>query len=206
MSELGNSRERIVEAGLAERRRVERNLHDGAQQQLLAVAATLAQTDYVADDEVRGVVSRARATLSDALAELRALARGIHPPALSQGGLPIALPALCERAPWPVELRVDPETRDLPDAIEAATYFVIAEALTNAAKHANATRVTVTVRVADQRATVEIGDDGNGGADAGRGTGLPGLADRVDALDGHLTVRSVPAVGTTVTGEFSCAS
>ena len=164
MSELGNSRERIVEAGLAERRRVERNLHDGAQQQLLAVAATLAQTDYVADDEVRGVVSRARATLSDALAELRALARGIHPPALSQGGLPIALPALCERAPWPVELRVDPETRDLPDAIEAATYFVIAEALTNAVRHASAHKATVEVHLDGPAVRINVADDGQGGA------------------------------------------
>jgi signal transduction histidine kinase len=198
MSELGSSRERIVEAGLAERRRVERNLHDGAQQQLLAVAATLAETDFVADDELRGVVSRARASLSDALAELRALARGIHPPALSQGGLPVALPALCERAPWPVELHVDPETRDLPDAIEAAAYFVVAEVLTNAARHAGARTATVEVRLDGATVRIDVADDGRGGARLEPGGGLAGLLDRVNALGGTMVVGAAPMTGTAV--------
>ena len=198
LSELGSSRKRIVEAGLAERRRVERNLHDGAQQQLLAVAATLAQADLVSDDQVRDVVARARATLSDALSELRALARGIHPPALSQGGLPIAVPSLCDRAPWPVELHVDRETRALPHAIEAAAYFVIAEVLTNAARHADARTVKVDVRLTGPTVRIAVIDDGRGGASVRPGGGLAGLGDRVHALGGTMRVDTSRNAGTSV--------
>jgi signal transduction histidine kinase len=192
LSEVGNSRTRIVEAGLAERRRVERNLHDGAQQQFLAVAATLAQSDLVDDDHLREVLSGARATLSDALAELRNLARGIHPAILSQGGLAAALPPLCGRMPWPVDLTVDPRTAQLPEAVEAAAYFLIAELLTNAARHAQASGASVRVTVNGGMLHVRVADDGIGGATIVAGGGIEGLRDRVHALGGTLLCEGVP--------------
>jgi signal transduction histidine kinase len=188
MSELHDSRLRITEAGLVERRRVERNLHDGAQQQFLAVAATLAQTDLVGDEEVREIVATARATLLEALAELRALARGIHPAALSQGGLTAALPSLCERAPWPVALRVAPDVERLPDAVETAAYFLVAEVLANADRHSQAARVTVELEREGDLLHICVSDDGIGGARIVARGGLAGLDDRVRALGGTLKV------------------
>ncbi len=194
MAELRRSQARIVESGLAERRRVERNLHDGAQQQLLGVAATLAQADLVQDDQIRDVVTQARSGLKEALAELRTLARGIHPAALSQGGLAAALPSLCERAPWPVRLRVDPAVGDLDDNTATAVYFVVAELLTNAAKHAQASSASITVRISSddppshRSVCVIVSDDGVGGAHVVPGGGLSGLRDRVEALSGTLTL------------------
>lgn len=189
LSQLHDSRLRIVEETLAERRRVERDLHDGAQQQFLAVAATLAQTDLVADEDVRRIVATARATLSDALAELRSLARGIHPAALSQGGLRAALPALRDRAPWPVRLDLAPDLDDLPETITAATYFLVAELLSNADRHAGASAVAVAVERDGEALRVKVRDDGVGGARVIPGGGLAGLQDRVQALGGTLDLR-----------------
>jgi signal transduction histidine kinase len=204
VARLRASRGRLVDAGDAQRRRIERNLHDGVQPRLVALLLQLSTARRAGRVADAGLIGEVEGALGEILRDIRALAAGILPPALTDLGLEAAVTELTGRMPLRVSVSL-PAERLLPRA-EVTAYFVIAEALTNAAKHANATRVTLTVRVTDQRATVEIGDDGNGGADAGRGTGLPGLADRVDALDGHLTVRSVPAVGTTVTGEFSCAS
>lgn len=194
MSELRESRARIVEAGLAERRRVERDLHDGAQQQFLAVAATLARAGLEADSEMREVVADAQARLAAALRELRQLARGIHPAALSQGGLPAALPSLCAGVPYEVEMRIDPGlgTRRPPPGQESAVYFFVAEALTNAVKHAQPHCVTIEVRRVDDRLQAEVADDGSGGARVLPGGGLAGLADRVEALSGTFRIHSDP--------------
>ncbi|MEP7370280.1 MAG: histidine kinase [Dermatophilaceae bacterium] len=200
LSEVGKSRARIVEASLAERRRVERDLHDGAQQQFLAVAATLAQADLIPDSDIRGVVSQARSGLSDALTELRALARGIHPAALSQGGLAAALPTLCARAPFPVDLDLDLTVADVPDTLQAAGYFVIAELLTNAARHSAASRASVNLSVSDGVLHVVVSDDGTGGARFTPGGGLSGLRDRVHALGGTLTLSPGSAVSMGSTG------
>ncbi len=201
MAELRRSRERIVQESLAQRRRMERDLHDGAQQQFLAVAATLAQTDLVEDERVREVVRTARATLGDALAQLRDLARGIHPSVLSQGGLAPAVLQLCERAPWPVKVTIDPECATLSDTAAAACYFVVAELLTNAARHAHASHVIVDVRVDEQQVSVAVNDDGVGGAQLVAGGGLAGLRDRVQALGGDLVVQDgqVGEPGSTIT-------
>ncbi|HET7474828.1 MAG TPA: ATP-binding protein [Dermatophilaceae bacterium] len=206
MTELDESRTRIVEAGMAERRRVERDLHDGAQQQLLAVAATLAKVDLVGDGDVRGVVREARGRLGDALTDLRRLARGIHPAALTQGGLPAALPALRATSSLPLDLDVDARLQQqrLAPALEGAIYFFVAEALANATKHAAATSATVTVGLDGDRVAVTVRDDGRGGASVVPGGGLAGLRDRVEALRGRLTLVS-GGRGTTVTASFPVA-
>lgn len=194
MAELQASRARIVEAGLAERRRVERNLHDGAQQQFLAVVATLAQSDFASDEQMRDIVSEARSRLTDALAELRQLARGIHPAALSQGGLSAALPYLCQSATERVVLRLDPALSGnrLDAGLESAVYFVVAEALTNVARYAGGTSVTVTVATEGQFLSVEVTDDGNGQAHFTPDGGLTGLRDRVQALGGDVLLHGDP--------------
>jgi signal transduction histidine kinase len=193
MAELRESRTRIVEAGMAERRKVERDLHDGAQQRLLAVAATLAQADLVDDDRVRDIVGDARGHLSVALTELRQLARGIHPVALTQGGLAAALPSLCTALP-DVVLRIDPTLRDHrpPAAVEAAAYFLVAEAVANIVRHAPDVPVTVTAQIVGDELFVEISDEGDGGARIVPGGGLAGLEDRLYALGGQLVVHSDP--------------
>ena len=193
MAELRESRTRIVEAGMAERRKVERDLHDGAQQRLLAVAATLAQADLVDDDRVREIVGDARGHLSVALTELRQLARGIHPAALTQGGLAAALPSLCTALP-DVGLRIDPALRDQrpPAAVEAAAYFLVAEAVANIVRHAPDVPVTVTAQIVGDELFVEIKDEGDGGARIVPGGGLAGLEDRLYALGGQLAVHSDP--------------
>jgi signal transduction histidine kinase len=193
MAELRDSRARIVEAGLSQRRQVERDLHDGAQQRFLAVAATLARSELVPDAEVREVVDAARAGLAAALRELRELARGIHPAALSQGGLPAALPALSSGTPG-VQLTVDPDLswRRPAAAQEAAAYFLVAEALANVGRHTTSSHVSVIVCRAEDRLCVVISDDGPGTARLVPGGGLAGLADRVEALGGEFTVHNDP--------------
>ena len=195
---LAGSRARIVEAGDAERRRLERNLHDGAQQRLVSLALQLRMVEGSIEanpDRARQDLAGAREQLSHALEELRELARGIHPAILTDGGLAPALSALAHRAPVPVEITDVPADR-LPEPVEAAAYYLIAEAITNVAKHANASHVAVSVRRDDARVLVQVADDGVGGADPVAGSGLHGLADRVEALHGHLRVDSPPGRGT----------
>jgi PAS domain S-box-containing protein len=202
--ELRASRVRLVEAQDAERRRLERNLHDGAQQRLvsLALALRLAREQMPeASGEGLELLERAGEELTLALEELRELARGIHPAVLSERGLRPALEGVAARAPVPVELTALPEGR-LPEAVEAAAYYVVCEALVNVARYAEATRATVWVAPVDGRLVVEVADDGVGGADAGKGTGLRGLADRVEALDGELELESEPQGGTRLRAEI----
>ncbi|HTI33578.1 MAG TPA: ATP-binding protein, partial [Miltoncostaea sp.] len=154
------------------------------------------------DDAVAPLLAEAEDGLRHALDDLRNLARGIHPAALDEGGLAPALRALASRAPFPVTVEC-PDTR-LPAAVEIATWFVVSEALTNAAKHAEASRARVTVRVGSGAARVEVADDGRGGADPAGGSGLAGLRERVAALDGALTVADAPGGGTRLVAEFPC--
>jgi signal transduction histidine kinase len=201
---LAASRARIVEAGDAERRRLERNLHDGAQQRLVALALHLRLVEAALKDEperARALLAGAHAQLDEALDELRELARGIHPAILTDRGLGPALEALVARAPVPVELSEVPEER-LPEPVEAAAYYVVAEAVTNAAKYAQASNVSVSIRRSDGRAVVRVADDGVGGAVPGRGSGLRGLADRLEALEGRLHVESRPNRGTRIEAEI----
>jgi len=201
--ELFRSRARILEAGDAERRRLERNLHDGAQQRLvsLSLALRLAQNRLPEDVEgVREILSAAAAELLVALEELREIARGLHPAILSDRGLPAALDALAARSTVPVALHVLTEER-LPDKVEAALFYVAAEALTNVAKYAQATEAHVRLGLVRDAVVIEIEDDGVGGADPSRGSGIHGLIDRVESLDGRLDVRSAPGGGTIVRAE-----
>jgi signal transduction histidine kinase len=204
VEELRASRARIVEAGTHERRRLERNLHDGAQQRLVALSLTLrlaqgkVHTDPEKADEL---LSAAQQELTLALGELRELARGIHPAVLSDRGLGAALEALAGRAPITVDLAELPGDR-LPEPIEAAAYFVVAEALTNVVKYAHANQATVRVARCNGRAVVEVADDGIGGADPDRGSGLRGLADRVSALDGRMSLDSPAGAGTRLRAEI----
>jgi PAS domain S-box-containing protein len=198
--ELRRSRARIVEAEATERRRLERNLHDGAQQRLvsLSLALRLAQGRLSSDPAgASEILGNASTELTHALEELRELARGIHPAVLTDRGLAPALETLSARATLPVEIEALPEQR-LPDQVEAAAFYVVSEALTNVAKYAQASFASIRVTCGDGYAVVEVADDGVGGADAARGTGLRGLADRVDALDGDLVVESSPGEGTRV--------
>jgi signal transduction histidine kinase len=204
VEQLHASRARIVEAGTAERRRLERDLHDGAQQRLVSLSLTLrlAQARVATDPVAAGeLVAAAQEELTLALAELRELARGIHPAVLSDRGLGAALEALAGRSPVPVRLAAMPGDR-LPEAVEAAAYFVVAEALTNVVKYADASNATISVTRHNGTAVVEVTDDGVGGADPRRGTGLRGLADRVAALDGHLALDSEPGRGTRLRAEI----
>ena len=203
LAELMASRERLVSAGDTERRRLERNLHDGAQQRLVALAMQLRLLQMqISSDPVAAekLVSTASEELALSLAELRELARGIHPAVLDHG-LPVALEALTGHSPVPTSLVCD-GTEGLPEAVELAAYFVTSEALANVAKYAQANSASVRVSRRGPRLVVEIADDGVGGADASRGSGLGGLADRVEALDGRLTVVSPPGEGTIVTAEL----
>jgi signal transduction histidine kinase len=204
VEELRASRARIVEAGTAERRRLERNLHDGAQQRLVALSLTLrlAQAKVAKDPEKADeLLSAAQQELTLALGELRELARGIHPAVLSDRGLGAALEALAGRAPISVELEELPGDR-LPEPIEAAAYFVVAEALTNVVKYAHASQATVSVTRRNGHAVVEVADDGIGGADPDRGSGRRGLADRVSALDGRMLLDSPAGSGTRLRAEI----
>jgi signal transduction histidine kinase len=191
---------------MGERRRLERDLHDGAQQRLVALSLQLGLARRkLEDDPVIGgrLLDAARGELDRALEELRELARGIHPAILTDRGLGAALEALAQRAPLPVDLHAMPEDR-LPAAVEAAAYFVVAESLTNVAKYSGAEHATVRVGRHDGFAVVEVSDDGVGGADPAAGTGLRGLADRLAALDGRLEVHSPPGGGTLIRANIPC--
>jgi signal transduction histidine kinase len=206
LEEVRASRARIVQAGDDERRRLERNLHDGAQQRLLGLGLALqlarAQLGPAADG-TGTLLAEAENELRAALDELRELARGIHPAILTDQGLEAALQSLAERSPVPVTIVGVPETR-LGDAVEAAAYFLVSESLANVAKyaHASAVRISITQRNGD--AVVDIEDDGVGGADPSRGSGLRGLCDRVQALGGKLDVESPPSRGTRIHAEIPC--
>jgi signal transduction histidine kinase len=202
LDEVRASRARIITASDAERRRVERNIHDGAQQQLVALALELRLIEErVKDDpELQGMVRRAGETLKKATGELRELARGLHPSVLSTDGLGPALGQLATRAPVPVRVTAPDERFSEP--VESTAYFVASEALANVAKYAEATKAEVSIARRNGRLHVQITDDGKGGADPGTGSGLAGLADRVAALDGRLTVESPPGAGTTVSAEL----
>ncbi|MGW9414707.1 histidine kinase [Arthrobacter cupressi] len=197
--EVRRSRERIVTAGDARRRQLERDLHDGAQQRLVAVAMELARARrLVADADARELIGHAAAELNLALGELRELARGVYPPSLRERGLAGALTALAERTAVPMEVRVE-LAAPVPPAVELAAYFICAEAVTNTAKHAEATMIRASATGAADRLTVVIGDNGRGGAAPGPDGGLMGLADRAAALGGTFDVVSPPGQGTTVT-------
>jgi signal transduction histidine kinase len=198
VQELRASRARIVEAGTAERRRLERDLHDGAQSRLVALALLLRAARSRAGDgdpALTELLDRAQEELQTSLDELRELARGIHPAVLTDRGLEPALEALTARAPVPVTLAVESADR-LPEPIESTAYFVVSEALTNVAKYAQATQASVAVRRLNGSVTVEVSDDGVGGADASGGSGLRGLADRLGAIDGTLSLESPAGQGT----------
>jgi signal transduction histidine kinase len=200
--ELRASRARLVEAGDAERRRLERDLHDGAQARLVALALLLgrARSRAAADPDLQDLLARAADELQTSLTELRELARGIHPAVLTDRGLEPALRSLADRATVPVS--VDVAAGRLPGAVEGAAYFVASEALQNVAKYAHATRASVTVRRAGGRVIVDVADDGIGGADASRGSGLRGLVDRVAVLDGTISVESPAGRGTRLRAEI----
>ena len=203
VDDLRTARQRIIAAADAERRRIERDLHDGAQQRMVAVAVTLglAESRFASDPEGSlKLITQAREEAQAAVKELRELARGIHPAVLSDHGLGPALEALASRAPVPVDVRGVPQA-PLGNEIEACAYFVTAEALTNVAKYARASSASVELSLEEDRLRVQVRDDGVGGADPSTGTGLRGLRDRVDALDGELAVDSPPGGGTTVTVE-----
>jgi signal transduction histidine kinase len=202
LEELRASRARIVEAGDAERRRLERDLHDGAQSRLVALKLLLSSARARAgDDKLKAMLNEAVDELDTSLSELRELARGIHPAVLTDRGLEPALQALATRAPVPVTVEAVNEQR-LPGPVESAAYFVVSEALANVAKYAQATHAAVAVRHADGRVTVDVTDDGIGGADAARGSGLRGLADRVAALEGTLSLESPAGGGTHLHAEI----
>ena len=206
LEEVRASRERIVAAGAAERRRLERNLHDGAQQRLVGIALQLRllQNRLAGDEAAAQLVTTASDELALSLAELRELARGIHP-AILEHGLPAALESVAARSP--ITTTVTCESRErLPQPVELAAYFVVSEALANVAKYSKASHATVSLWRQGSVATVEIADDGVGGADETLGSGLRGLADRVEALDGRLIVSSPAGTGTTVTAELPCGS
>jgi signal transduction histidine kinase len=201
--ELTASRARIVHAGDAARRRIERNLHDGAQQRLvtLSLSLRLAERQLAGDPRAAALLADISEELSETLQELRELARGIHPAVLTDRGLDAALEALAAREPLLVELLATPGER-LPEATEATAYYIVAESLTNVAKYAHATAATVSVQRANGRLLVQIQDDGVGGADMTQGSGLRGPAERAEALRGTLRVHSSAGRGTVVTADL----
>jgi signal transduction histidine kinase len=206
LEELKGSRARVIEAGQKERQRLERDLHDGAQQRLVALSLELSllakQLDGDADARTR--LDQARREIAVSLDELRTVSRGLHPAVLSGHGLAVALESIAAHAPVPVRLTVGLESR-LPDLIEVAAYYVVSEALANIGKHAQATSVTILVSRTDGVVVIEVIDDGVGGADTERGSGLRGLADRVEAHGGRLRVWSPPGGGTRLQAEMPCA-
>jgi signal transduction histidine kinase len=201
--ELEASRQRIVAAGDDARRKLERNLHDGAQQRLVSISLSLRLAQGRLEKDPAGaqeVLEASREELARALEELRELARGIHPAVLTDRGLEAALESLASRAPLPVE--IDGPRASLPAPVEAAAYYVVSEALANVTKYAQASSVKVTVEQANGYALIEVADDGVGGADPRRGSGLRGLADRVASLNGKLAIDSPPGAGTRVRAEI----
>jgi signal transduction histidine kinase len=205
--DLQASRARLVGATDAERRRIERDLHDGTQQRLVSIAMSLGLLESklpAQEGEARPLLRETRGALTLALAELRELTHGITPPLLVERGLSAALDELCRRAALPTHLRLELDRR-LPDHVESAAYFMASEALTNAAKHSHASEVRVAASCAGGTLTVEVSDDGIGAAGAAGGSGLRGLADRVEAIGGRFTVSSPPGRGTTLRAEIPCA-
>jgi signal transduction histidine kinase len=205
LQELRGSRVRILEAEQAERRRLERDLHDGAQQRLIALSMKLGELEDRLDGqtELRDCIEEARQELTASLADLRDLAHGIHPAAVSDHGLAVALESLATRAPIPVQVIGAPIER-LPEHVELAAFFIVSEALTNVARHARASSVLVELEKTTEFLIVEVHDDGVGGAAADAGTGLRGLADRVEALGGRLRVWSPAGDGTRIRAEMPC--
>jgi signal transduction histidine kinase len=204
-AELRASRLRIVQTADEARRRLERNLHDGAQQRLVSVSLALRLVEQMLVGEqstAHSVLREASHELSEAMRELRELARGLHPALLSTHGLGPALESVCARSPFPVEVSGIPEDRRLPAAVEAAIYYVISESLANAARHASASSAAVALSCSADEVTVEIADDGVGGASLEAGTGLRGLVDRVEALGGELVVSSPHGAGTLIRAEL----
>jgi signal transduction histidine kinase len=203
LQELQGSRARVVDAGQKERQRLERNLHDGAQQRLVALSLELGLLAGGAGGETSERLLRAKREVSVSLDELRDVARGIHPAVLTGHGLAVALESLAAQAAVPVELEVAVDGR-LPERVEVAAYYVVSESLTNIAKHAHATVASVHVTPSADTVVVEVVDDGVGGADTERGTGLRGLADRVEAVGGRLRIWSPAGHGTRLEAEFPC--
>jgi signal transduction histidine kinase len=204
--ELTGSRARVIDAGQKERQRLERNLHDGAQQRLIALSLQLSLLEQKVSEqpEVRTELDQARREIALSLEELRDVARGIHPAVLTGHGLKVALESLAARAPFPVRLTVDLDQR-LPERIEVAAYYVVSESLTNIGKHAEAQDASVRVARTDSRLVVEVVDDGIGGANTEGGSGIRGLADRVEALGGRLRIWTPRGGGTRVEAEIPCA-
>jgi signal transduction histidine kinase len=207
LREVEASRARILLAGDQERRRIERDLHDGTQQRLVSLGLALRHAQHELD---AGAARNARATLDVAVTEieatvdeLRELARGLRPAQLD-AGLAAALRELARRAPLPVEVRATAQR--FPDNVETAAYFIACEGLTNAVKHANASKISLRADRQDGKLLVRIHDDGVGGAAPARGTGLAGIADRIAAQGGTLSIDSRPGTGTTLTAELPCAS
>ncbi len=207
LEEVRGSRARVLEAGQKERQRLERNLHDGAQQRLVALSLELSvlQRQLDGDPEVSRSLDRARSEIASSLEELREIARGIHPAVVSGHGLSIALEQLAVRAPVPVSLTVDLDER-LPEPLEVAAFYLVSESLANVGKYAQASSATVDVGRSNGTLVVEITDDGIGGADTELGSGLRGLADRVEALDGRLRIWSPAGGGTRIRAEMPCGS
>ena len=206
VEELSGSRARLIDAGQRERQRLERNLHDGAQQRLIALSLRLSMLEkrLPADGALKQELDTARHEIALSLEELRDVARGIHPAVLSGHGLTVAIESLAARAPLPVRLALDVPGR-LPERVEVAAYYVVSEGLANVAKHARAASATVSLDQQRGRLLVEVVDDGVGGADTEAGSGLRGLADRVEALEGHLRVWTPRGGGTRVQAEIPCA-
>jgi len=204
--ELTGSRARVIDAGQKERQRLERNLHDGAQQRLIALSLQLSLLEQKVSEqpEVRAELDQARREIALSLEELRDVARGIHPAVLTGHGLKVALESLAARAPFPVRLTVNLDQR-LPERVEVAAYYVVSESLTNIGKHAEARDASVRVARTDSRLVVEVVDDGIGGADTEGGSGIRGLADRVEALGGRLRIWTPRGGGTRVEAESPCA-
>ncbi len=207
LEELRGSRARIIDAGQQERKRLERNLHDGAQQRLVALSLELGMLEegLRSDPQARRRLDLARQEIATSLEELRSVARGLHPAVVSGHGLDVALQQLAVRAPVPVRLRVDVEPR-LPERLEVAAYYLVSESLANVGKHARATTASIDVQRGERQVVVEVIDDGIGGADTETGSGLRGLADRVEALGGSLRVWSPAGGGTRVRAELPCGS
>jgi signal transduction histidine kinase len=208
VSTLQESRARVVDAADAERRRIERDLHDGAQQHLVAIAMNLGRAKTKLDDDPEGareLVTEAHQAAKDSITALRNVVRGVHPAVLVDRGLDAALSALAARSPVPVRIDVHVPERPGP-TVEAVAYFVVSEALTNVAKYSEATAATVHVRRVEDTLLVQVSDDGVGGAVPRPGSGLAGLRDRVAAVDGTFSLHSPPQGGTTVFVEVPCAS
>jgi signal transduction histidine kinase len=207
-AELAASRRRIVTASDDARRRIERDLHDGAQQRLVSLVMAVREAEFGVPPEsaeLRAELSAIASGLTEAVESLQALSRGIHPAILSERGLRPALRTLARRSATPVDLDIATDVR-LAEPIEVAAYFVASEALANAAKHSEASGIAVSLECRDGNLLLSVRDDGVGGADAARGSGIVGLSDRVEALGGQFVLESPPGRGTTISVELPIAT